>query len=191
MTAVRRCTAAIGILKRVSSFPGFLCTVHFLAKMACVMRAGGASLRGLTARLVKPTALPAAPARGVACRFFSDKKYTKTHEWLSADGVMGISDYAQGALGEVVYCDLPSEGATFKAKETICTLESVKAVGEVYAPADCEVVAVNDKLSDEPAMVNSSPEQDGWLVKLKLSGEPADMIDSVAYAKHVEAESAE
>eukprot|EP00929_Paragymnodinium_shiwhaense_P113992 TRINITY_DN822_c0_g2_i1.p2 TRINITY_DN822_c0_g2~~TRINITY_DN822_c0_g2_i1.p2 ORF type:complete len:160 (+),score=51.62 TRINITY_DN822_c0_g2_i1:62-541(+) len=159
--------------------------------MAFLARAAGASLRGVAARCARPTPFPGAALRGTAYRFFSDVKYTKTHEWLNADGTMGISDYAQGALGEVVYCDLPSEGATFKAKETICTLESVKAVGEVYAPADCEVVAVNEKLSDEPALVNSSCEKDGWLVKLKLSGEPSDMLDSAAYAKHVETESAE
>merc|ERR1712087_1056722 len=87
-----------------------------------------------------------------AVRAFSTMKYSKTHEWVRTDGdvsVMGISDFAQGQLGEVVYCDLPDEGATFKKQETICTLESVKAVGEVYAPADCEVVAVNEVLGEE------------------------------------------
>ena len=103
-----------------------------------------------------------------AFRAFSDVKFAKTHEWLRMEGdtaVLGISDFAQGQLGEVVYCDLPSEGSTFTAKDTICTLESVKAVGEVYAPVDCEVVEVNDKLADEPALVNSSCDVDGWLVK--------------------------
>merc|ERR1711924_389190 len=75
-------------------------------------------------------------------------KYTPSHEWfrVETDGeaIMGISDFAQSALGEVVYVDLPSEGASFKTKETICTLESVKAVGEAYAPLDCEVIAVNE-----------------------------------------------
>lgn len=128
-----------------------------------------------------------------ATRAFS-VQFTKTHEWVKTEGdntTMGISDYAQGALGEVVYCDLPSEGATFKASETIVTLESVKAVGEVYAPADCEVVAVNDALSDEPAKVNSSPMEDGWLVKLKFTGDAANLLDEAAYKVHVEAESAE
>merc|ERR1712217_490373 len=101
-------------------------------------------------------------------------KFAKTHEWLRLEeggqAVLGISDFAQGQLGEVVYCDLPSEGATFTGKETICTLESVKAVGEVYAPADCEVVEVNEQLGEEPAMVNSSPETEGWLVKFKFTG---------------------
>merc|ERR1719198_1565919 len=107
-------------------------------------------------------------------------KYTKTHEWLRADGdhyVMGISNFAANALGEVVYCDLPSEGATFDAKETLLTLESVKAVGEVYAPAGCEVVEVNSKLDEEPALVNSGAEGDGWLLKLKVDGGlPDDMM---------------
>mmetsp|Transcript_68016 Transcript_68016/g.210661 ORF Transcript_68016/g.210661 Transcript_68016/m.210661 type:complete len:179 (-) Transcript_68016:167-703(-) len=121
--------------------------------------------------------------------------FAKTHEWLrteaSGEAVLGISDFAQGQLGEVVYCDLPSEGASFKAKDTICTLESVKAVGEVYAPADCEIIAVNEKLSDEPALVNSSPLEDGWLVKVKCTGAAADMMDQAAYEKHVEAEAEE
>lgn len=112
-----------------------------------------------------------------------------------ADGdvhVMGISGFAANALGEVVYCDLPSEGATFDAKDTICTLESVKAVGEVYAPGACEVVEVNEKLNEEPALVNSDAEGDGWLMKIKLSGGmPSDMMDRGAYDKMCESEGSE
>merc|ERR1712087_219335 len=123
-----------------------------------------------------------------------DFKFTKTHEWVRMDGdagAMGISDFARGQLGEVVYVDLPDEGASFKKSETICTLESVKAVGEVYAPCDCEVIAVNETLSEEPAIVNSSAEADGWLVKIKTSSDFSDLMDRAAYDKHVEAESAE
>merc|ERR1712087_232259 len=105
--------------------------------------------------------------------------------------VLGISDFAQGQLGEVVYCDLPDEGAKFSKQDTICTLESVKAVGEVYAPMDCEVVAVNETLSEEPANVNGSPEADGWLIKIKVTGDASELMDRDAYNKHVEAESAE
>merc|ERR1719471_1066531 len=129
-----------------------------------------------------------------AARTFSTMKYAKTHEWVRVEGdlsVMGISDFAQGQLGEVVYCDLPDEGATFNKQETICTLESVKAVGEVYAPADCEVVAVNEVLGEEPATVNSAPEGDGWLVKIKFSGDLSDLMDATAYQQHVEAEAHE
>merc|ERR1711948_243406 len=122
----------------------------------------------------------------MGARMFSDLKFSKTHEWVKVDGdvaTMGISDFAQGQLGEVVYCDLPDEGATFSGKETICTLESVKAVGEVYAPVDCEVVEVNESLSDEPALVNSSPLEDGWLVKVKYNGETSGLMDQAAYDK--------
>merc|ERR1719273_104292 len=119
-------------------------------------------------------------------RMFSTK-YAATHEWIRVDGdgigTLGISDFAQSQLGEVVYCDLPSEGSSFKEKETICTLESVKAVGEVYAPVDCEVVAVNENLADEPALVNSSPLEDGWLVKVEFTGEVPGLMDAVAYEK--------
>merc|ERR1719223_639672 len=127
-------------------------------------------------------------------RCFSDVKFTISHEWVRSQGdvsTMGISDFAQGQLGEVVYCDLPDVGATFQAKDTICTLESVKAVGEVYAPVDCEVIAVNEKLSEEPAMVNSSSEDEGWLVKFKFTGDVSELMDRPAYDKHVEAEAAE
>merc|ERR1719291_690688 len=129
-----------------------------------------------------------------AHRAFATVRYAKTHEWVRDENgsyVMGISDFAQSQLGEVVYCDLPEEGASFKGKETICTLESVKAVGEVYAPADCEVVAVNEKLADEPAAVNSSPEADGWLVKVRFSGDLSGLMDRGAYDKHVEASAQE
>merc|ERR1712050_694096 len=95
------------------------------------------------------------PVAAAGLRYFSDIKFAKSHEWLKigADGtgVIGISDFAQGQLGEVVYCDLPSEGATFAANETMCTLESVKAVGEVYTPVDLEITEVNEELSNEPA----------------------------------------
>lgn len=126
-------------------------------------------------------------------RTFSTVKFAKTHEWLKIDGdigIVGISEFAQGQLGEVVYADLPSEGTTFSEKETIVTLESVKAVGEVYAPVGCEVMEVNEKLNDEPALVNSSPSEDGWLVKVKITGDTTALLDQVAYDKHVEAEAA-
>merc|ERR1711879_654869 len=104
---------------------------------------------------------------------------------------LGISDFAQGQLGEVVYCDLPSEGAEFKEQDTIVTLESVKAVGEVYAPTDCEVIEVNEQLNDEPALVNSSPMEDGWLVKVKYTGDLVEMLEKDAYEQHVAAEAEE
>eukprot|EP00442_Polarella_glacialis_P048501 CAMPEP_0115091456 /NCGR_PEP_ID=MMETSP0227-20121206/26121_1 /TAXON_ID=89957 /ORGANISM="Polarella glacialis, Strain CCMP 1383" /LENGTH=173 /DNA_ID=CAMNT_0002482967 /DNA_START=75 /DNA_END=596 /DNA_ORIENTATION=- len=141
-------------------------------------------------RLATPIFQPA-----LSFRAFSEVRYCETHEWFKIESsdaaTLGISDFAQGALGEVVYCELPEVGAKFKAKATICTLESVKAVGEVYAPVDCEVTAVNDKLSDEPALVNSSPQEDGWLVKVKYTGDVSGLMDGAAYKKHMESEANE
>eukprot|EP00930_Biecheleria_cincta_P019318 TRINITY_DN14773_c0_g1_i2.p1 TRINITY_DN14773_c0_g1~~TRINITY_DN14773_c0_g1_i2.p1 ORF type:complete len:173 (-),score=35.37 TRINITY_DN14773_c0_g1_i2:588-1106(-) len=150
-----------------------------------------------TSRLSVPTAAfrPVTPLSfcrlSFPARAFADVRFAETHEWFKADGdtaTVGISDFAQGQLGEVVYVELPEVGTTFKAKDTICTLESVKAVGEVYAPVDCEITEVNSKLDDEPATVNSSPEKDGWLVKIKYTGDAASLMDRAAYDKHLEAE---
>mmetsp|Transcript_53139 Transcript_53139/g.154646 ORF Transcript_53139/g.154646 Transcript_53139/m.154646 type:complete len:173 (-) Transcript_53139:77-595(-) len=156
-----------------------------------VLRHGAARFPAAAVR----SRVPGGPQQAFLRAFSADVKFAKTHEWLrtetSGEAVLGISEFAQAQLGEVVYCDLPSEGATFTKKETICTLESVKAVGEVYAPGDCEVIAVNERLGEEPALVNSSPEEDGWLVKVKYTGDVSEMMDRAAYSKHLEAEATE
>lgn len=103
------------------------------------------------------------------------KRFTQTHEWIVDEGnnvaKVGISHYAQDQLGEIVYCDLPSCGTRFTKGQTLCTLESVKAVGEVYCPMDSEVLEVNEDLGSKPNLVNESPEDMGWLVKLKYTGD--------------------
>ena len=103
---------------------------------------------------------------------------------------IGISQYAQDQLGEIVYCDLASTGSNFVKGQTICTLESVKAVGEVYTPMDGEVVEVNESLSGQPNLVNQSAEDQGWLLKLKYSGSFADISkswkDPVAYKDSIQ-----
>merc|ERR550537_393952 len=117
--------------------------------------------------------------------------YTKTHEWLKIDGdtaTIGISDYAQDELGEVVFVDLPDEGKELEEKDVIVTLESVKAVGEVYAPGPCEITEVNTALNDEPSLVNQKAMADGWLVKVKFSGDTSGLMDQAAYDAHVKAE---
>merc|ERR1719356_2046752 len=129
--------------------------------MAPMQRLLSVAARGAVRSVVRQPCSASGFGAVGALRRFSDLRFAKTHEWVKTEGdtaTIGISDFAQSQLGEVVYCDLPEEGATMKAKETLCTLESVKAVGEIYAPADCEVVAVNEKLSDDPSMVNSSPQ---------------------------------
>jgi glycine cleavage system H protein len=102
----------------------------------------------------------------------TDCRYTREHEWVRiADDtcVLGITDFAQKELGEVVFVELPEVGHVFDAHDEIGTIESVKAVAEVYTPIAGEIVEVNDALADDPAAVNDDPHGDGWLVKVKYS----------------------
>lgn len=118
-------------------------------------------------------------------------KYLKSHEWARIEGgvaTIGISDYAQGQLGDVVYVELPSLGKKVEAAGQIAVVESVKAASEVYAPLAGEVIEVNAKLADDPALINRSPTGEGWFLKLKLAkpGEADGLMDEAAYAKYVE-----
>ncbi len=113
----------------------------------------------------------------------SDLKYAKEHEWVRVDGdtaTIGISDFAQDQLGEVVYVDLPSEGDEVTAGETFGEIESVKSVSELYAPVTGEVVEVNDSLSDTPEIVNQDPHGEGWMIKLRM--DDASELDSLMTA---------
>jgi glycine cleavage system H protein len=125
--------------------------------------------------------------------FPDDVKYTKDHEWakIEEDNVfVGITDYAQDQLGDIVFVEMPSEGDSFEEGEEFGTLESVKAVSEIYLPVGGEILAINDALEDEPEMVNKEP-YEAWIVKVK----PADLaefdnlMDKTAYLKLVESES--
>lgn len=101
----------------------------------------------------------------------SDRKYSKEHEWVVVEddvAIIGISEFAQGQLGEVVYVDLPSEGDSITAGDTFGEIESVKSVSELYAPLTGEVVEVNSALTDTPETVNNDPHGDGWMIKVKL-----------------------
>ena len=116
-----------------------------------------------------------------------DLLYTEDHEYVkdADDGVVaiGITDYAQGELGDVVYVELPKVGATFNKHDVFGTVEAVKAVSELYSPIGGEVVAVNDRLDKEPALVNSSPYGDGWMIKLRMGddSERGALLDAAAY----------
>lgn len=113
----------------------------------------------------------------------ADLKYHKEHEWVRTDGdvaTIGISDFAQDQLGEVVYVDLPSEGDEVTADETFGEIESVKSVSDLYAPVSGEVVAVNDALEDTPETVNSDPYGEGWIIKVKMSD--ASEVDALMSA---------
>lgn len=116
----------------------------------------------------------------------SEKRYTEDHEWVSIAGdeaTVGISNHAQEQLGDIVFVELPQVGKRIDKGKEAAVVESVKAASEIYAPADGEVTAVNEALTDEPGMVNSDPEGGGWFFKMKLSNpdQLADLMDEAAY----------
>lgn len=118
-------------------------------------------------------------------------KYSKDHEWVRvADGVatVGISDYAQGALGDVVFVELPDSGRALKKGAEAAVVESVKAASEVYAPVSGTVTAVNEALGDKPDLVNEAAEGDGWFFKLKLDDESEldGLMDADAYRAYLD-----
>ena len=119
-------------------------------------------------------------------------KYNRSHEWVKAEGdavVVGITHYAQDQLGEVVFVELPDVGTGVDSGEELGTLESVKAVSEFLAPIAGEVLAVNERLEDEPNLVNDDPYGDGWLVKMSGSIEGEDLLDAAGYQEFLEQES--
>lgn len=111
----------------------------------------------------------------------TELKYAASHEWLSSDGTVGISDFAQDQLGDVVYVELPEVGREVKAGETVAVVESVKTASDIYAPASGTITAVNDALSGTPELVNSGPYEGGWLFKMDVT-EEGDLMDAGAYA---------
>jgi glycine cleavage system H protein len=116
--------------------------------------------------------------------------FTDDHEWIRVENgvaTVGITDYAQEQLGDLVFIELPETGRTLSKGDAAVVVESVKAASDVYAPADGEVTDVNDKLSSEPALVNAAPSGDGWLWKMKLSDESqlSGLMDETAYKKLV------
>jgi len=122
-----------------------------------------------------------------------DLHYTEEHEYVrkGKDGTaeIGITDYAQGELGDIVYIELPKVGTKFSKHDVFGTIEAVKAVSELFSPIAGEVVAINDRLDKEPALVNSDPYGAGWMIRVKPSN-PAEMdalLDSGAYAQHISA----
>ncbi len=120
-----------------------------------------------------------------------DLQYTKSHEWVRTEddtATIGITEHAQVELGDVVFVELPEEGATVAAGESFGTVESVKAVSDLYAPVGGEVVEVNSSLEDAPEKINDDPYGEGWIVKLRTS-EEADLLSPEEYEKVVEEES--
>ncbi len=115
-------------------------------------------------------------------------RYTKEHEWVRVEGeevVFGITDFAQDQLGDIVYIELPEPGASLERMDAFGSVEAVKTVSDLYAPVSCEVVAVNEALTDDPGLVNSSPYGDGWMVRAKL-GDAAQLDELLSAGAYQE-----
>jgi glycine cleavage system H protein len=121
----------------------------------------------------------------------AERKYSETHEWVTLDGdvaTVGITDFAQSQLGDVVFLELPRVGQRLNAGESFGVVESVKAASDLYAPVSGSVVEVNSRLADSPELVNGDPFGEGWLVRVKTEGGlPDNLLDEAAYAKVTEA----
>lgn len=119
-------------------------------------------------------------------------KYTKDHEWLKVDGeevIIGITDFAQGELGDIVFVEIETQGEQLAKEEVFGTIEAVKTVSDLYMPVNGEVLEVNSKLEDTPEIINQDPYGDGWLIKVKLEdvGEIDGLMDAKAYKGHINA----
>jgi glycine cleavage system H protein len=120
-----------------------------------------------------------------------DLQYTKSHEWVRREegtATVGITDHAQDELGDVVFVELPEQGTSFSAGDSFGTVESVKAVSDLYAPVGGEVVEVNETLNDSPELINEEPYGGGWMIRLRIS-EDGDLLSAEEYEKLVEEES--
>jgi glycine cleavage system H protein len=120
--------------------------------------------------------------------FPSELKYAKTHEWVKLDGdvaTIGITDFAQGELSDIVYVEITALGKTIKRDEPLGTIEAVKAVSDLYSPVSGQVIAANESLKDSPANVNKDPYGEGWMAKIKITdtSELKNLLDSTAYAE--------
>jgi glycine cleavage system H protein len=119
-------------------------------------------------------------------------KYTKDHEWLKVEGgtaIIGITDFAQGELGDVVFIEIETQGEQLAKHDVFGTIEAVKTVSDLFMPISGEVIDVNPKISDNPELVNKDPYGDGWLIKIKIddASEINSLMDATAYKTHVNA----
>jgi glycine cleavage system H protein len=117
-------------------------------------------------------------------------QYTRSHEWVRTEGdtaTIGITDHAQDELGDIVFVELPEQGATFEAGDSFSTLESVKAVSDLYAPVGGEVVEVNEVLDESPEKINEDPYGEGWIMKLRVSDE-GELLSASDYEQLLEEE---
>ena len=125
-----------------------------------------------------------------ALNFPDNVRYSQDHEWARKDGdffVVGISDYAQDQLGDIVFVEMPEAGSSYEKGEVFGTVESVKAVSELFMPVAGEIVEINPKLEDSPELVNNDPYKEGWMLKIKASnpGDFDELMDLAAYLSHL------
>lgn len=119
-----------------------------------------------------------------------DLRYTSDHEYLKATSdpnvfIVGITDYAQDQLGDIVFLELPQAGASFEAHDVFGSIEAVKAVSELFSPVAGEVVAINEALDADPSLVNRDPYGEGWMIRMRVATEPEGLMDADAYSAHV------
>jgi glycine cleavage system H protein len=124
----------------------------------------------------------------------TDRRYSKDHEWILVDGdsgTMGLTEYAQDQLGDIVYLEMPEPDAEFAKGDVMGSVESVKAVSEIYAPIGLKVAEINGDLENEPEKVNAEPHESGWICKIVIadSSELDDLMDAAAYQAFIESES--
>lgn len=117
-----------------------------------------------------------------------DRKYTQEHEWVQVEdgvGTIGVTDFAANELGDVVFVELPEPGSEFSQGDTVGTIESVKAVADIYLPVSGEIVAINEAVVDSPELINSDPLDEGWMIKVRLSEatEVDQLMDASAYGE--------
>lgn len=121
--------------------------------------------------------------------FPQELKYTKDHEWIRIDGdtaTIGITEFAAGELGDIVYVEVETVGEALKTNEVFGTVEAVKTVSDLFMPLDGEILELNEALEDAPETVNESPYGDGWMIKIKISGDlPSDLLSAAEYAELV------
>ena len=120
----------------------------------------------------------------------AERRYSKSHEWVTVDGkhvTVGITDFAQSQLGDVVFLELPKPGRKLEAGESFGVVESVKAASDLYSPVAGRVTAVNDLLAAKPELINSDPYGDGWILKVELAGALPELLDEAEYKKFAEA----
>jgi len=123
----------------------------------------------------------------------ADIKYTKDHEWVRIEGntaTVGITDYAQGELGDIVFVELPKVGDEVAQHQAFGTIEAVKAVSDMYAPVSGKVTEINAALEDDPMIVNRDPYSDGWMIKVDMAddGQVEDLLDAATYRKQLDEE---